>query len=86
MFLSRNIDANVGKNLLKTYVWNVVLYGSETWIMGKTEEKILLALETWCYGKFLRISWTITITNEEMYRRAVEIRKFLKTLKTRRAK
>jgi len=86
MFISRNIDKKVRKNLLKAYVWSVALYGSETWTIGKTEEKRLLAFETWCYRRLLRISWTKHITIEEVYRRVGETRSFLKTLKTRRAK
>ncbi|VVC29148.1 Reverse transcriptase domain [Cinara cedri] len=32
-------------NLIKTYVWSVVLYGSETWTIAKAEENRLLALK-----------------------------------------
>jgi len=64
----------------------VALYGIETWTIGETEEKGLLAFETWCYRRLPRINWTEHITNEEVYRRAGETRTFLKTLKTRRAK
>uniref|UniRef100_A0A2S2QZ71 RNA-directed DNA polymerase n=1 Tax=Sipha flava TaxID=143950 RepID=A0A2S2QZ71_9HEMI len=45
----------------------------------------LLAFETWCYRRPLRISWTEHVSNEEVYRKSGEIRSFLKTLKTRRA-
>jgi len=86
MFISRNIDIKVRKNLLKVYVWSVALYGNETWTIGKTKEKRLLVFETWCYRKLLRIRWTEHITNEEVYRRAGETKSFLKTLKTRKAK
>lgn len=37
------------------------------------------------YKRFLRISWTKHITNEEIYQKTGETRSFLKTLKTRRA-
>jgi hypothetical protein len=86
MFISRNIDIKVRKNLIKAYVWSVALYGSETWTIGKTEEKRFSAFETWCYRRLLRISWTEHITNEEVYRRVRKTRSFLKTLKTRKAK
>jgi len=85
MFTSRNIDIKVRINLLKAGVWSVALYRSETWTIGKTEYKRLLAFETWCYRRLLRISWTEHIRNEEVYRRAGEISSFLKTLGTRRA-
>jgi hypothetical protein len=45
MFISRNIDIKMRKNLLKTYVWSVALYGNEIWTTHKTEEKRLLAFE-----------------------------------------
>lgn len=37
------------KTLLKVNVWSVALYESETWAIGETEEKRLLAFEIWCY-------------------------------------
>lgn len=33
--------------LIKTYVWSVVTYGRETWVVNKTEEKTLEAIETY---------------------------------------
>lgn len=31
MFISRSIDKKVRKNVFKTYIWSVALYGSKTW-------------------------------------------------------
>lgn len=53
------------KNLLKTCVWSIALYGSETWTIDKTEQRRLLDFETRCY----RISWIEHITNEKVYRK-----------------
>lgn len=36
-FTSKNIDLNIRKNLLKTYVWSIMLYGCEIW--RRIEEK-----------------------------------------------
>jgi hypothetical protein len=36
-FTSKNIDFNIRKNLLKTYVWSIMLYGCEIW--KRIEEK-----------------------------------------------
>lgn len=49
MFLSKNIDKKVRKNLLKAYIWSIALYISETWIIGKIEEKkdSYITFETW---------------------------------------
>jgi len=46
------------KRLIKTYVWSVALYGSETWTINKKEKDMLEALEMWCWRKMQRISWT----------------------------
>jgi len=86
LLTSRNIDLKIRKNLLKTYVWSVALYGSETWTIRKAEEKNILAFEVWCYRRILKISWIDRISNEEVFRRVGEERSFLKALKIRRAK
>lgn len=89
MFISKNIVIKVRQILLKTHVCSIALYGSEPWTLCKIEQKRLLVFETWCYRKCLRISWTEhikNITNEEVYQRVGEIRNFLKTLKTKKAK
>ena len=35
---SRNFGFNTEKKLMKYLLWNVVLYGSETWTMGGNEQ------------------------------------------------
>lgn len=84
LFTAKNISLDVRKQMLKTYVWSVALYGSESWTMGVRERKRLLAFETWCYRRIMKISWKEMITNEEVYRRVGERRCFLKYLKRRR--
>jgi len=37
LLTSKNIDSKVRRNLPRTYVWNVALYGSETWTIRKSE-------------------------------------------------
>lgn len=40
LFTSRNIDINVRKQPIKTYVCSVAKYGSETWTIALAEENI----------------------------------------------
>ncbi|KAF0771869.1 Reverse transcriptase domain-containing protein [Aphis craccivora] len=54
--------------LIKTYVWSVALYGSETWTINKKEKAMLEALEMWCWRKMQRISWTDRRSNEDILR------------------
>jgi len=41
------------KKLIKSFVWSVVLYGSETWTLGKNEERIINAFEAMCWRRML---------------------------------
>jgi len=72
------------KERTKSCIWSVALYGSETWTLGKNEERIVNAFETWCWRRMLKIKWTNRITNNEVFQRAKEERLLLKILKNRR--
>ena len=63
---------------------SIDFYGLETWTLGKSEERVVKAFETWCWRKMLKIKWTDRITNDEVYQRAKEERLLLKFLKNRR--
>jgi hypothetical protein len=72
------------KTLIKSCICSVALYGSETWTLGKNEEMVTNAFETWCWRRMLKIKWTDRITNEEVFQRAEEERILLKILNNRR--
>jgi len=42
------------KKLIKSCIWSVALYGSEAWTLGKNEERIINAFETWCWRRMLK--------------------------------
>ena len=68
------------KKLIKSCIWNVALYGSEIWTLGKNEERVVNAFETWCWRRILKIKWTDRITNEEAFQRVKEERLLLNIL------
>ena len=39
------------KKLVMCYVWNIVLYGSDTWTLRKLERKYLESFEMWCWRR-----------------------------------
>jgi len=45
------------KKLIKSRIWSIVLYGSGTWTIGKNEERIINAFETWWWRRMLKIKW-----------------------------
>ena len=51
-------------------MWSVALYGSETWTLGKNEERVVNAFETWSWRGMLHIKWTDRIMNGEVFQRA----------------
>jgi len=78
---SNNLSLEMKKKLIKNCIWNVALYGSETWTLGKNEERIINAFETWCWRRMLKIKWTDRIMNDEVFQRVKEERLLLKILK-----
>jgi len=74
LLASRNVNLKIRKNLLKTYVWSIALYGCETRTITIEEEnrRRLESFKMWCYRRMLRISWVDRITNEEVLERISE--------------
>ena len=81
--LKRNIDHNLKKRLIKTLIWPVVLYGSETWTMRTEDIKRLEAFEIWIWRRIEKISWMDKITNEEVWKKVEEERSLINTIRTR---
>ncbi|KAL4084163.1 hypothetical protein QTP88_027996 [Uroleucon formosanum] len=69
LFTSKNISVRTRINLLMTYVWSIMLYGSETWTIAKAERRRIEAFEIWCFRRMLKISWTDMVSNEEVLER-----------------
>ena len=84
--LSKDINLSVRKRLVKTLVWSVTLYGSETWTLRKDESRRLDAFEMWIWRRMFEIKLTDKLTNEEVLDIAGERRSLLKTTKHRQQK
>lgn len=69
MLRDRNIRIDVKLRILRCYVWSIVRYASETWIITKNVERKINAFEMWGYRKMMKIKWTDKIRNEEVLRR-----------------
>jgi len=46
LLCSNNFSLEMKKNLIKSCIWSVALYGSEIWTLGKNEEMVVKAFET----------------------------------------
>jgi hypothetical protein len=52
------MDLKFRKRLVKCYIWNITLYGAETWTLHAVDQKHLESLEMWCWRRMEKISWT----------------------------
>ena len=50
-------------------VWNVALYGAETWTVRQNEQKRLEAFETWIWRRMEHVKWTDKMKNSVVLER-----------------
>ena len=64
--LREKLNTSLKKRIIKSMIWSVALYGSETWSMRKEDIKRIEAFEMWIWRRMERISWMEHRTNEEI--------------------
>ena len=64
--MQKSLNLHLQKRMVKVFVWNVVLYGSETWTLQKEDIQRLEAFEMWIWRRVTKVSWTEHKTNEEV--------------------
>lgn len=69
---------------VKSYIYSVLLYGTESWTMGKRIMQRLEAFEMWIFRRLLKIPWTRRITNENVLRMMGTDRELLQHVKQRK--
>ena len=57
IFKSRDITLPTKVCLVKAMIFPVIMYGCESWIIKKAEQRRIDAFELWCYRRLLRIPW-----------------------------
>jgi hypothetical protein len=66
------LDLELRRKLVKCYVWSIVLYGAETWMLWAVDQKQLESFEMWCWRRMEKISWTDHVRNKEVLLRVKE--------------
>jgi len=64
--LTRGISRKVKKKIIKTVIWSVFLYGSETWSLKMEDIRRIEAFEMWIWRRMKKVSWVERKTNEEV--------------------
>ena len=63
---SRDITLPTKVHLVKAMVFQVVMYGCESWTIKKAEHRRIDAFELWCWRRLLRVPWTSRRTNQSI--------------------
>ena len=58
------LPTNVG--LVKAMVFQVVMYGCESWTVKKAECERIDVFELWCWRRLLRVPWTARRSNQSI--------------------
>ena len=53
-------------HLVKAMVFPVVMYGCESWTIGKVDHQRIDAFELWCWRRLLRVPWTARRSNQSI--------------------
>ena len=78
--MTKGLNRETKKRIIKSLVWSVALYGSETWTLRKEEKRRIDALEMWLWRRMERISWTDRVRNEDVLLRVGEKRMMLEKI------
>ena len=61
---TRDITLLAKVHLVKAMVFQVVMYGCESWTIKKAEHLRINAFEMWCWRRLLRVPWTARRSNQ----------------------
>ena len=63
---SRDIILSTKVHLVKAMVFQVVMYGCQSWTVEKAEHRRIDAFELWCWRRLLRVPWTARRSNQSI--------------------
>ena len=66
IFKSRDITLPTKVHLIKAIVFQVVIYGCESWTVKKAECQRIDAFELWYWRRLLRVPWTARRSNQSI--------------------
>jgi hypothetical protein len=56
ILLTSKLDLNLRKKIVKRHIWNITLYGAETWTLRKVDQKYLEKFKMWSWRRMEKIS------------------------------
>lgn len=86
LLTNKNLSITSRKKFIKTYIWSILLYGCETWAIGKYERERLEAMEMWMWRRMTRTSWIERKRNETILEEIEERRNLITSIMKRKVK
>ena len=83
--MNSNVNMKTKKRLLNLYIFSLLTYGCEAWIIGREAARKINAFETWCYRRILNISWVSKTMNKQVYDQLNERPTLLKKIAKRKS-
>ena len=65
---SKDITLPTKFHLVKAMVFQVIMYGCESWTIQRAEHIRIDAFELWCWRRLLRVPWTAGRSNQSILR------------------
>src|SRR6218665_374743 len=78
--LSKNLNKDIKKRIIKAIICSVALYAAETWTFKKEDIRRLEAFEMWVWRKVEKICWRGMKTNEEVLQMVQEERSLMEVI------
>ena len=63
---SRDITLLKKIRVVKAMDFPIVMYGCESWTIKKAKHRRTDAFELWCWGRLLRVPWTVRRFNQSI--------------------
>ena len=68
---SRDTTFPTKVDLVKAMVFQVVMYGCESWTIKKAEHRRIDAFELWCWKRLSRVPWTSRISKHSILKQII---------------
>ena len=68
---SRDITLPTNVRLVKAMVFQVAMYGRDSWTIKKAECQRIDGFQLWCWRRVLRVPWTAIISNQSILKEII---------------
>jgi len=79
-----DLSIELKNRIVKSVLWSVVLYASETRTMTQADRKRLKVMKMWIWRRMEKIHWVDKMSNEKVVQKVNKIKTMLETVRKRK--